>query len=70
VCPSLPIHWEVKYTERLNLREAYNQADLERQLGDIPVVAWKKKNSIWLVTLSAEDLCDILRQSDLPTNDL
>jgi len=65
VCPALPIHWEVKNVERLSVREAYSQADSERALGNTPVVAWKKSNCPWLVVLSAEDFCDILRQSDL-----
>ena len=65
VCPALPIHWEVKNAERLSVRDAYSQADSERALGNTPVVAWKKSNCPWLVILSADDFCDILRQSDL-----
>tara|TARA_R100000808_G_scaffold11111_2_gene28865 strand:- start:974 stop:1315 length:342 start_codon:yes stop_codon:yes gene_type:complete len=65
VTPALPIHWEVKHVERLNIHAAYLQAKDDSQSGSYPVVAFKRNHSPWLVTLSAEDLFDILRQSDV-----
>ena len=48
------IHQEVKWVERLNLRDAMEQA--ERDCGEnIPIVAHKKNGKEWLVTMRAED---------------
>ena len=65
ITTSLPIHFEVKFVERLGVRDAYAQAETERKAGDYPVVAWKKSNAPWLAVLSMEDLFDILRRSDV-----
>lgn len=48
------IHIECKRVERLNIEEAMSQskADAKR---DIPIVAHRKNNSEWLVTMRAED---------------
>lgn len=48
------IHQEVKWVERLNLRDAMEQA--KKDCGNnIPIVAHKKNNKEWLVTMRAED---------------
>ena len=65
VCEELPIHWEVKHTEHLRLREAYGQACLEAEHPQIPVVAHRSNRDDWLVTLSADDFLTIIRRSDL-----
>ncbi len=61
----LPIHFEVKFVEKLNVRQAYSQAETERKAGDFPVVAWKKSNSPWLAVLDMNDFFEILRRSDV-----
>ena len=60
-----PCHWEVKFVERLNVREAFVQSMAACPGGKIPVVAHKTSRSGWLVTLDAGDFLTILRRSDL-----
>lgn len=57
VAPAMPhTHWEVKFTESLNVRKAIKQAmDDSNGSGKMPVVAWKKNNADWLVTMRAVD---------------
>lgn len=58
-CVGLPgIHQEIKFVERLNIRDAMEQAKrdaAEKGDGEIPIVAHKKKYAEWLVTMRAED---------------
>ena len=59
VCASLPIHWEVKLVEALNVDKALEQA--VRDCGkNIPVVAHRRSRKAWKVTLRAEDFMKIL----------
>jgi len=53
-CDELPIHFEVKFTDRLDLRGAYIQASNECGKRT-PVVAHRCTRGQWMVTLSAED---------------
>lgn len=47
-------HFEVKFVEKLNIRQAMEQA--KNDCGNkIPVVAHKTKNGEWLVTLQAQN---------------
>ena len=56
VCPTLPdIHWEVKFTESLNVRKAMEQAINDSEGQKTPIVAWKKNNADWLVVMKADD---------------
>ena len=66
ICPDLPkIHHEVKFVEKLNLQDAMNQAVRDAKPGQIPIVAHKRKNCDWNVTVRAEDWFKILKQTDL-----
>jgi Holliday junction resolvase len=67
--PELPsLHFEVKNTERLNIREAFFQASTDACHQDkTPVVCYKSNRNPWLVILSAEDFLRILAHSDLVT---
>lgn len=47
--------WEVKFVERLNVREAYRQASDACPIGVPPAVAHKTSNAAFLVTLAGED---------------
>jgi len=58
-CESLPIHWEVKRVEHLNLEKAMQQA-IEDCGGKSPMVAHRKNSGEWLVTMRAEDFFKIL----------
>ena len=65
-CVGLPgIHQEVKFVEKLNVRDALaqSQRDCEAEnKGNIPIVAHKKSNSEWLVTMRAKDWFLIYRE--------
>lgn len=65
-CIGLPnIHQEVKFVENLNVRKAYEQAYHDaNKSGNLPIVAWKKNNQPWLVTMSADDWFKIYRESE------
>ena len=65
-CIGLPnIHQEVKFVENLNVRKAYEQAMHDaKKSGNLPIVAWKKNNQPWLVTMSADDWFKIYRESE------
>ena len=62
---NLPFHFEVKFVEKLNIRDAMTQAKDDSPNDKTPVVAHKKKRDDWLVTMSAEDFFKILR-GELP----
>lgn len=59
VCPSLPFHFEVKYTERLSLWDAYNQATHDSG-GKPPIVAYKGNLKPWMVIMEAKNLLELL----------
>lgn len=65
-CIGLPnIHQEVKFVENLNVRKAYEQAEHDAKKSEkLPIVAWKKSNQPWLVTMSADDWFKIYRESE------
>ena len=61
VISNLPFHFEVKFVEKLNIRDAVTQAVGDCPEGKIPAVAHKKKRDEWLVTVRADDFFKILR---------
>ena len=63
-CPELPnFHWEVKRVEKLNLNDAMAQAI--RDCGSkMPVVAHRKNNCPWLVTVTADVFFKLIRESE------
>jgi len=67
-CVGLPrMHQEVKRVERLDLYKAMAQAahDAQRS-GRVPMVAHRKNNCAWLVTMRADDWFALYRDSDWP----
>lgn len=62
VVSELPFHFEVKFVENLNLRDAMEQAARDAAPGKPPVVAHKRSNSPWLVTMRAEDWFALVRE--------
>jgi hypothetical protein len=58
-------HVEVKRVERLDLQAAMSQAirDAENDCA-LPIVAHKRNNKPWLVTLTAADFLSLLRAID------
>lgn len=66
VCPELPgFHFEVKGVQNLNVLAAVKQAinDCGKKT---PVLAHKKNNEPWLVTMLASDWLELVRRSDYP----
>lgn len=56
VVSPLPIHWEVKRTERLRIYEAVEQAVEESKEDEVPIVAYRANRREWLLILRARDL--------------
>lgn len=59
------VHVEVKNQERLNLRDAIAQSVRDSEAegkGNVPIVAHKKNNADWLITLRAKDFFEIYRE--------
>lgn len=56
------VWWEVKFVEKLNVRQAYRQASEACPIGVPPVVAHKTSNEPFLVTMAAEDFLLILAE--------
>lgn len=52
------IHQEVKRVEKLNIHEAMSQAERDAEAegqDNMPIVAHRRNNTKWLVTMRAED---------------
>ena len=62
-CPSLPIHWEVKRTNRLDLRKAIAQAKADAQRAGVEhwVVTWREDNGEWIEITSKNSLFSFIR---------
>lgn len=62
ICETLPIHWEVKRVENLNLYDAIAQADRDCPLSKnkLRVVAHRKNRHRWLFTLEEVDFFRLL----------
>jgi len=56
------IHAEVKRTERLSLYDAIAQAGADAGKDKLPIVASRKNNCDWLITMRAEDWFKIYRE--------
>lgn len=56
------IHIEVKRVERLNVDTAMSQAIRDAKKGLFPIVAHRKNNCNWLVTMRAEDWFALYRE--------
>lgn len=67
ICPNLPIHWEVKHVQRLDLYQAIRKAEHDAGISGVntPVVAHRRNRSQWYVTISADDFLNIVRRSDI-----
>ncbi|MDO4542261.1 MAG: hypothetical protein Q4C00_05475 [Bacillota bacterium] len=49
------IHVEVKRVERLDLLGAMAQSKADAKAGEMPIVAHRRNNAEWLITMAAED---------------
>ena len=64
VCPSLPIHFEAKRTERLRLHEAMQQAVDDAGKGMVPIVAHKANRKPWLAVMRLSDLMALIQSME------
>lgn len=64
-CEGLPIHWEVKNTEKCLILPWMAQSLGDAKDHEIPVVVWKKNHGKWLAILPAEDLLKMIQSCDL-----
>lgn len=55
------IHQEVKRVERLDLYGAMSQARRDARVGELPIVAHRKNDCGWLVTMEAADWFELYR---------
>lgn len=56
------LHIEVKRVENLNITKAIKQAISDSRDSEIPIVAHRKNNEEWLITMRAEDWFKIYRE--------
>ena len=49
------IHIEVKRTERLNIDDAITQSKSDCKPNQLPIVAHRKNNKHWLITMDVDD---------------
>ena len=62
-CDSLnKFHFEVKHRERGVTRDGLEQAKRDAKDEQIPVFAFRKNHTIWLVAMSLEDFFKIVRE--------
>jgi len=62
VCDNLPCHFEIKRTERLDIYSAIAQAKRDCPIGKWRVVASRRNNSEWLITMTADDWFDLIKE--------
>lgn len=53
------IHAEVKFVEKLNLRDAMEQSIRDKREGELPIVAHKTSRNPWLITMPADEWFEI-----------
>lgn len=61
-CDDLPIHWEVKRVENLNVHKAMYKLLEEAAPGKWRVIAHRKNRTGWLATLPMEDFMDLIKE--------
>lgn len=63
------IHIEVKRTERLRLGDAVDQSCRDAKQGEIPIVAHRRSDCPWLITMKADDWFEIYREWEAGRSD-
>lgn len=58
------IHIECKWVERLNIWDAYDQANRDAKRGEIPIVCHKKNGTKWLVSMDLDDWLEMYKEAD------
>lgn len=66
------IHIEVKRVEKLNLKQAYEQAVHDSKANgknEIPVVFHRRSHQPWMVMLSADDFLTLIKKGETTNNE-
>lgn len=58
----LPLYWEVKRRETLNIHQAAEKVQREAGYNWFGIVAHRKNNTRWLCTMDASDFLTLLRR--------
>ena len=58
------IHIECKLVERLNIWDAYDQANRDAKRGEIPIVCHKKNGTKWLVSMDLDDWLEMYKEAE------
>jgi hypothetical protein len=67
ICPELPgLHFEVKYTQRLDVYGAVIQATSDAKAHQLPVVAHRRNNASWLVTMRSDVFFKMVKDAGYP----
>lgn len=56
------LHIEVKRVERLNIYDAIEQCERDKKEEDLGIVAHRKNNKDWLITMTFEDWMEIYKR--------
>jgi len=64
-CKEIPIHWEVKRTEKCLILPWMAQSIGDAKDHEIPCVVWKKSHGQWLAIMPAKDLIKMVQCCDL-----
>lgn len=59
------IHVEVKRVEKLNIETAMGQANRDSKKGKIPIVAHRRNNCEWLITMKLSDWFELYREWEI-----
>ena len=58
------IHMECKWVEKLNIWDAYDQANRDAKRGEIPIVCHKKNGTKWLVSMDLDDWLEMYKEAE------
>lgn len=61
-CNMQGVHWEVKFVEKLNIRNAMEQSKRDAGADEMPLVAHKRSREEWLVTMRLDDFMELYKK--------
>jgi len=68
VTSKLPIHFEVKRTERFNVYTALEQCIGDCHPDKVPIVAHRRNSKPWVVMMRADDFAVLIKQMEAHTD--
>lgn len=64
ICPSLPLHLEIKRQETYKIGEWWKQSESAAGDSEIPTVIFRKSREPWKIMLSLTDFLEILKEAN------